>query len=107
VNYAQIILNLLDNAFEEEPNEVIVLELKKLVNSAYLSVKDQGRGFPQMVMDKIGEPCITTKSHGTGLGLYVSQLFVESLGGDFKIYNNEPKGAIVQLSWPIRSGEKV
>lgn len=106
VNYAQIILNLLDNAYEEEPNQKIVLELKKLGNSVYLSVKDSGRGFPQMVIDKMGEPFITTKSHGTGLGLYVSQLFVESLGGDLKIYNNEPSGAIVQLSWPIRSGEK-
>ena len=76
VNYAQIILNLLDNAYEEEPNQKIILELKKIENTVYLSVKDLGRGFPQMVMDKMGEPFITTKSHGTGLGLYVSQLFV-------------------------------
>jgi signal transduction histidine kinase len=42
---------------------------------------------------------MTTKESGTGLGLYVSYLFVQSLGGELKVKNLSP-GAQVTLTWP-------
>ena len=36
-----------------------------------LSVQDQGGGIDKNILDKIGTPFLTTKDHGTGLGLAV------------------------------------
>lgn len=106
INLAQVILNLLDNAFEANPNGQIVLKLKE--NSSYveLSVEDDGPGFSDQIMNRQGEPFVTTKPDGTGLGLYVSEIFAQSLGGNLSIANKSNSlGAIVTLRWPIHTNE--
>ncbi len=104
INLAQVILNLLDNAFEANPKGKIVLSLKESPNKIELAVEDEGPGFSERVLSRQGEPFVTTKTNGTGLGLYVSEIFVQSLGGNMVISNkkNSP-GALVKLSWPSQS----
>lgn len=101
VNFAQVVLNLLDNAYEAEPHKPIDVQLDFVDGQFTLSIRDQGPGFSHLVLEKQLEPFITTKTHGTGLGLYVSQLFANSLGGQLKIKNlNAPTGALVKIIWP-------
>lgn len=103
INLAQIILNLLDNAFESNPQGVISLRLQAQDNWIKLMVEDEGSGFDERVLGRRGEPFVTTKIAGTGLGLYVSEIFVQSLGG-YLLTENKPQrtGAIVTLTWPIQ-----
>ncbi|NJL24497.1 MAG: hypothetical protein HC902_04570 [Calothrix sp. SM1_5_4] len=67
-----------------------------------LSVSDSGPGIPDGVLRRQGEPFVTTKPHGTGLGLYVSELFAHSLGGRLELHNPNSGGASVTLFWPRR-----
>lgn len=99
VNFAQVALNLFDNARDARPDGAISVRLERRDGFFSLSVSDQGPGFPPVVLEKAGEPFVTTKPQGTGLGLYVSQLFAQSLGGDLRL-ENTGDGARVSLFWP-------
>lgn len=102
INFAQVLLNLLDNAFEAAEDKLIQLSFTVKETQAELVVEDQGPGFSALILERQGEPFITTKKEGTGLGLYVSQLFAQSLGGQLSI-SNSPSGAKVCLTWPLES----
>lgn len=103
INLAQVVLNLLDNAYESNSKGKIYLRLKSQDNWMKLIVEDNGVGFDERVLSRRGEPFVTTKIAGTGLGLYVSEIFVQSLGG-YLLTENKPQcaGALVTLTWPIR-----
>ncbi len=101
INLAQVILNLLDNAFEANPKGQVILRLNEVSSNIELSVEDEGPGFSDRVLDRQGEPFVTTKPNGTGLGLYVSEIFVQSLGGNLSIINKaNSSGAVVTLCFP-------
>ena len=51
------------------------------------------------MLQRFGEPFVTTKYTGTGLGLYSVQLFAQSSGGRAIILNTEV-GAKVELHVP-------
>jgi two-component system sensor histidine kinase RegB len=106
INLAQVILNILDNAYEANPKGEISLKLKEEAQIISLSVDDQGPGFSELVLSRQSEPFITTKQNGTGLGLYVSEIFAQSLGGQLSIQNkSNSQGAVVTLSWPLLRGD--
>jgi signal transduction histidine kinase len=66
-----------------------------------ISVKDNGPGIPQKVVDKIFQPFFTTKptGQGTGLGLSLSYDIIKAHGGELKVETKEGEGAefIIQL----------
>ena len=56
-----------------------------------MSVKDNGNGIPQKILNKIIQPFFTTKptGEGTGLGLSLSYHIVKAHGGEMKIETTE------------------
>jgi signal transduction histidine kinase len=66
-----------------------------------ISVKDNGNGISQKVVDKIFQPFFTTKptGQGTGLGLSLSYDIIKAHGGEIKVETKEGEGTefIVQL----------
>jgi two-component system NtrC family sensor kinase len=66
-----------------------------------ISVRDNGNGIPQKVLDKIFQPFFTTKptGQGTGLGLSLSYDIVKAHGGELKVETTVGEGCefIVQL----------
>ena len=66
-----------------------------------ISVKDNGNGIPQKILDKIFQPFFTTKptGQGTGLGLVLSYDIVKAHGGELKVETKEGEGSefIIQL----------
>jgi signal transduction histidine kinase len=91
----RVILNLLTNAFYAvnekkklnisgyEPAVSIIT--KKVADKILISVRDNGNGIPQKVLDKIFQPFFTTKptGQGTGLGLSLSyDIITKGHGGD-------------------------
>ncbi|HEV2898923.1 MAG TPA: ActS/PrrB/RegB family redox-sensitive histidine kinase [Pseudaminobacter sp.] len=70
-------------------------------------VVDDGPGFPPEIIDRIGEPYMSTRhgaerGGGLGLGLFIAKTLLERSGATLSFYNaNEPgHGAVVRVNWP-------
>jgi PAS domain S-box-containing protein len=91
VQIAQVLLNLLQNAFDavtECPGEKwIRLEVTGHEQSAVFAVIDNGPGVPPNLKARIMDPFFTTKpvGKGTGLGLSLSKAIVEEHGGELTL----------------------
>jgi len=65
-------------------------------------VADDGCGMDQEVLSRACEPFFTTKpaGEGTGLGMWVSTLLVEELGGRLEIESRKGQGTRVAVVLP-------
>jgi two-component system, NtrC family, sensor kinase len=109
----RVVLNLITNAFYavnekkkmhiEDYEPKVTVETKKLKKTIEISVKDNGNGIPQKVLDKIFQPFFTTKptGQGTGLGLSLSYDIIKVHGGDIKVNTKETSGTEFIISLPI------
>jgi signal transduction histidine kinase len=109
----RVILNLITNAFyvvDEkkkmlqngyEPTVSVVT--KRIGNKISISVKDNGNGIPQNIVDKIFQPLFTTKptGSGTGLGLSLSYDIVKAHGGELKVETKVGEGAEFIIHLPL------
>jgi signal transduction histidine kinase len=109
---ARVLLNLYNNAFYalaekkksqgENYEPTISVSSKKINDKVEISVKDNGMGISQKVLDKIFQPFFTTKptGQGTGLGLSLAYDIVKALGGEIRVESKEGEEAtfIVQLA---------
>ncbi|MGZ5191834.1 MAG: sensor histidine kinase [Flavisolibacter sp.] len=110
----RVILNLITNAFyavtekEKQTGEgyepTVSLSTKKINGKVEISVKDNGSGIPQKVLDKIFQPFFTTKptGQGTGLGLSLSYDIIKAHGGEIKVETKEGEGAEFIILLPIK-----
>jgi two-component system, sensor histidine kinase RegB len=97
----QALFNLLDNALQAAGSEKpIQLHLAYLNQRLMLEVRDLGPGWPVIVKQHLGEPFVTTRATGTGLGLYTVYLLAQALGGQLELAENHPQGACARLSLP-------
>jgi two-component system, NtrC family, sensor kinase len=97
----RVLLNLYNKAFyavSEKKKQLIngyeptiAVSTKKLNGKVEISVKDNGNGIPQKVLDKIFQPFFTTKptGQGTGLGLSLSYDIIKSHAGEIKVETKE------------------
>lgn len=111
---SRVLLNLFNNTF------YAVNEKKKLLNGVFepsviistkkendkavtITVKDNGNGVPQQVMDKIFQPFFTTKptGQGTGLGLSLSYDIIKAHGGEIKVDSKEGEGTHFIIQLPV------
>lgn len=67
-----------------------------------LSVRDNGPGFPEHLLDSVFEPYVTTKPKGTGLGLAVVKKIVEEHGGWIQLETPVEGGARIVIRLPFR-----
>jgi len=65
-----------------------------------VTVEDTGPGIPKEQLPHIFEPFYTTKSSGTGLGLYVVKQLVEKNGGRIKVQSQSGVGTTFVLFFP-------
>jgi signal transduction histidine kinase len=93
----RVILNIINNAFHavdekkksgiEKFEPTVLVSTKKEAGNIIISIKDNGNGIPQKVIDKIFQPFFTTKPTGlgTGLGLSLSYDIIKAHGGEIKV----------------------
>jgi len=116
----RVILNLITNAFyavtekssyaptavgaseDKKYEPTVTVSTKKMGDKVLISVKDNGNGIPQKVLDKIFQPFFTTKptGQGTGLGLSLSYDIVKAHGGDLKVETKEGEFAEFTITLP-------
>jgi signal transduction histidine kinase len=109
----RVMVNLINNAFYvvDEKKKLnptgyepaVSVSTKKVDDKVFISVKDNGNGIPQKVLDKIFQPFFTTKptGQGTGLGLSLSYDIVKAHGGELKVETKEGEGSEFIIVLPV------
>jgi signal transduction histidine kinase len=102
----QVVSNLIINALDAVPEAggVLSLRLKTVGGKVHISVTDNGSGIHPSMQKLLFEAHQTTKSHGTGLGLWLSKSIAEKHKGTIT-YRSEKRagktGTTFKLSLPI------
>ena len=108
----QVIHNLLQNAVdatELAANKHVTLatQWNAATHRVRLVVTDTGAGFPEYILKRAFEPYVTSKSHGTGLGLAVVKKIADEHNARVDISNRVTdgvaQGAQVSLSFAVDS----
>lgn len=104
----QAFFNLLENAGHHTPDfsNVVIKLTRNNHNSsdgmAVVQVIDRGTGIPEDKLSYVFDPFYTDRKGGTGLGLALVRHFIENMGGNVKIWNNNPPpGCTVEVRIPI------
>jgi two-component system C4-dicarboxylate transport sensor histidine kinase DctB len=101
VRLEQVLVNLLQNAFEalEEASDAEVrLTVEASEAEVLITVADNGPGLPPEVAENLFLPFVTTKSRGVGLGLVISRDITAQLGGRLTVENRPGEGAAFTIT---------
>ncbi|MDB2390102.1 PAS domain-containing sensor histidine kinase [Alphaproteobacteria bacterium] len=101
----QAITNLLQNAKDSlrEHNVAtpqIYISMNYSDGEIAVKIRDNGPGFPDMNLDDLLEPYVTTREKGTGLGLAIVSKIVQDHNGTLALKNDDDGGAEVVLTFP-------
>lgn len=99
---SQMLHNLIRNAFEaqEEAGVDSPVELHVVVGERLcFHLLDRGKGLPDHVRARFGEPFLTTKGDrgGLGLGIYLARAYAERTGGNLVFQDRAEGGSDVEL----------
>lgn len=103
VQLSQIVLNVYRNAIEAVhgcQKRWVLVSLEEQSQRVILRVCDSGSGVPFEIKDKVGQPFVTSKAGGLGVGLSISSTIAEKHGGSLTITNAVDGGAVVELNLP-------
>lgn len=103
VQLSQIVLNVYRNAMQAmATGEVrkIFVSLAHEDSRVVVRVHDSGPGLPDAMKDQVGQPFVTSKVDGLGVGLSISKNIAEMHGGSLTITNAVGGGALVELNLP-------
>jgi signal transduction histidine kinase/ligand-binding sensor domain-containing protein len=81
----------------------VTVVTKKSDDEILISVKDNGPGIPQNIVDKIFQPFFTTKptGDGTGLGLSLSYDIIKAHGGEIEVKTKQVMGSVFMIKLAI------
>ena len=102
--------NLVENAVDFARSEVR-LSASWTHDNVRVAIQDDGPGYAPDVIDRLGEPYVTTRradpqptgEHGgLGLGIFIAKTLLERSGAQLRLSNRKPPeaGAIVTVEWP-------
>jgi PAS domain S-box-containing protein len=109
VQMQQVLLNLIMNGIEamipvtDRPRSLWVESRVDESGDIVVAVRDSGPGLGSAA-DRVFTPFFTTKAHGMGMGLSISQSLVENHGGRLRATPNSPMGAVFSFTLPVSAG---
>jgi two-component system nitrogen regulation sensor histidine kinase NtrY len=102
----RVLINLLENSISvlsEGGIIEIVISCEPGENIVQMEVRDNGPGVSDEDKHRLFEPYFSTKKSGTGLGLAIANTVVTDHGGQIKISDNVPTGAVFTVELPLSS----
>jgi signal transduction histidine kinase len=108
VQLQQVLMNLMLNAIDamkDAGGELTITSQMSEDDELLIAVRDTGVGLPAENPDQIFESFVTTKPHGTGMGLAITRSIVESHGGRLWAVANTGPGATFLFTLPGEAGE--
>ncbi len=99
---SQAVFSLVKNAFDataQDQRAPVVVALEQDRDRLRVTVADQGPGMSAETLERIGEPFFTTKDpgRGLGLGLFLTRVFAERVGGGLTVTSNNGTTACLEL----------
>ena len=88
--------NIIQNAIFHSV-EIVTVELIYNRSDVKIIITDDGKGFTKDIIDRFGEPYISKKTEGMGLGIFISKNLIENMGGKLNIYNSRDENAVVEI----------
>ncbi len=99
----EVVLNLILNACQAmgERGGKIAVSAKPVDGEVELTVSDNGPGISRAKLSRIFDPFYTTKSGGTGLGLFVSHRIIRAHNGTIAAQSAEGHGTTFTIRLPV------
>ncbi len=97
----QVLINLIKNGAEAMKNSGSIFITSRLVDDFIeISIKDEGQGVPEELLQQLQNPFFTTKEEGTGLGLVISEHILDIHQGTLKVRSEKDKGTTFTVLLP-------
>jgi signal transduction histidine kinase len=101
VQLNQVFTNLLSNAIEAtSPAGHFLARGARLEGDVVIAIEDTGPGVDATTARRLFEPLVTTKVHGTGLGLALVKRIAERHGGSVAYEPRTGGGALFRVRLP-------
>ncbi|GIU39794.1 hypothetical protein TUM3794_15930 [Shewanella colwelliana] len=96
-----IVHAVLINAVEATPDSgTIDVTLTQEDDQHVIVVRDTGKGIPDELKHKLMQPHVTTKTEGTGMGIYIAERLIKGhYRGDIQFDDNPKGGTVVTLTF--------
>jgi PAS domain S-box-containing protein len=103
--FRQVMLNMVHNAMmaiisTKPQNPKIQISIKSNRKNIHVEVLDNGGGIAKDIMPKIFDPYFTTKDSGSGIGLYMSKVIIETHMEGLLAVKNKNDGALFTIMLP-------
>ena len=94
------LINIIENGIKAAKDKV-TLELRVSGADLTITIADDGPGIPAEVMENLGEPFISVRNQGMGLGIYLANASISRLGGSIEMRNRVEGGAVTRITLPL------
>ncbi|CAN5560313.1 ActS/PrrB/RegB family redox-sensitive histidine kinase [soil metagenome] len=105
--------NLIENAADFASSRVEI-DARWSASEVTMEIRDDGPGVAQDILDRLGDPYVTTRRgydldaaggeghEGMGLGFFIAKTLLERTGATVKLANRAipDRGALVSIAWP-------
>jgi two-component system sensor histidine kinase RegB len=106
----QSLVALINNAIEASVDgQKVQVTFSKDSNRIIFKIKDQGIGMSKELLSQVGQPFFSTKSphQGMGLGVFLTKLVAEQLGGELAYESELGIGTTTSLILPISTSQQL
>jgi signal transduction histidine kinase len=93
-----ILLNLGQNAIDASTEGEVKLEGKKEAENLEFRVRDDGKGLPEKIRDRLFRPVQSTKPSGSGVGLAICRELAQRIEAEVSLESSGSKGSCFLVS---------